>query len=153
MREILGRLLAFDTVSHRPNVALMAYVRDVLEEAGLVVTLVPDAGGGKANLFASTGPSGMSGVMLSGHTDVVPVDGQDWTVPPFALTEAGGRYFGRGAADMKGFVACAVEAMLDAARRPLRVPLHLALSHDEEVGCIGVRSLIDLLAAAPVKPR
>ncbi|MFN5998276.1 MAG: acetylornithine deacetylase [Paracoccaceae bacterium] len=153
MREILERLLAFDTVSHRPNAALMAYVRALLEDAGLTVTLIPDEGGGKANLYASTGPAGVAGVMLSGHTDVVPVEGQDWTVPPFALTEAGGRYYGRGAADMKGFVACAIEAMLLAARRPLRVPLHLALSYDEEIGCMGVRSLIDLLATAPLKPR
>jgi acetylornithine deacetylase len=153
MREILERLLAFDTVSSKPNIALMGYVKGLLEPAGLQVMLVPDASGGKANLFASAGPEGMAGVMLSGHTDVVPVEGQVWTMPPFALTEADGRYYGRGAADMKGFVACAVEAMLDAARRPLKVPLHLALSYDEEIGCMGVRSLIDLLAAAPVKPR
>lgn len=153
MREILERLLAFDTVSHRPNMALMDCVRGLLEAAGLQVTLVPDAGGGKANLYASTGPGAVGGVMLSGHTDVVPVEGQDWTVPPFALTEAGGRYYGRGAADMKGFVACAVEAMILTSKRNLKVPLHLALSYDEEIGCMGVRSLIDLLAAAPVKPR
>jgi acetylornithine deacetylase len=153
MRDILERLLAFDTVSSKPNIALMGYVKALLEEAGLEVTLVPDPSGGKANLFASTGPVGAGGVMLSGHTDVVPVEGQAWTKPPFALTEAEGRYYGRGAADMKGFVACAIETMLDAARRPLRVPLHLALSYDEEIGCMGVRSLIDLLAAAPVKPR
>ncbi len=153
MRDILERLLAFDTVSSRPNMALMTYVKGLLEEAGLAVTLVPDAEGGKANLYASTGPAGLGGVMLSGHTDVVPVEGQTWTKPPFALTEADGRYYGRGAADMKGFVACATAAMLDAARRPLKVPLHLALSYDEEIGCMGVRSLIDLLADAPVKPR
>lgn len=153
MREILERLLAFDTVSHRPNMALMEYVRGLLEAEGLAVTLVPDAGGGKANLYATTGPGAVGGVMLSGHTDVVPVEGQDWTVPPFALTEADGRYYGRGAADMKGFVACAVEAMILASRRSLKVPLHLVLSYDEEIGCMGVRSLIDLLAAAPVKPR
>lgn len=153
MREILERLLAFDTVSSKPNMALMDYVRGMLEAAGLRVVLVPDASGGKANLFASTGPESLGGVMLSGHTDVVPVEGQHWTKPPFALTEAEGRYYGRGAADMKGFVACAVEAMLLAARRPLKVPLHLALSYDEEIGCMGVRSLIDLLAAAPVRPR
>ena len=100
MREILERLLAFDTVSHRPNAALMAYVRALLEDAGLTVTLIPDEGGGKANLYASTGPAGVAGVMLSGHTDVVRAEGQDWTVPPFALTEAGGLYYGRGAADM-----------------------------------------------------
>lgn len=153
MRGILERLLAFDTVSHRPNMALMDHVRGLLEGAGVRVLLVPDAGGGKANLYASTGPEGGGGVMLSGHTDVVPVEGQDWTVPPFALTEAGGRYYGRGAADMKGFVACAIEAMLSAARRPLQAPLHLALSYDEEIGCMGVRSLIDLLAQAPERPR
>lgn len=153
MREILQRLLAFDTVSHRPNMALMDEVRLLLEGAGIKVVMVPDAGGGKANLYASTGPSGGGGVMLSGHTDVVPVEGQEWTVPPFALTEARGRYYGRGAADMKGFVACAIEAMLSAARRPLQAPLHLALSYDEEIGCMGVRSLIDLLAQAPERPR
>jgi acetylornithine deacetylase len=153
MREILEQLLAFDTVSHRPNMALMHYVRGLLEATGLTVALVPDAAGGKANLYASTGPTTVGGVMLSGHTDVVPVEGQAWTVPPFALTEADGRYYGRGAADMKGFVACAVEAMLLAARRPLKAPMHLALSYDEEIGCMGVRSLIDQLADAPVKPR
>ncbi|MBL9048706.1 MAG: acetylornithine deacetylase [Tabrizicola sp.] len=153
MREILDRLLAFDTVSSRPNIALMHYVKGLLEGAGLAVTLVPDASVGKANLYASTEPEGQGGVMLSGHTDVVPVEGQNWTKPPFALTETDGRYYGRGAADMKGFVACAVEAMLEAARRPLQVPLHLALSYDEEIGCMGVRSLIDLLESAPVKPR
>ena len=153
MRDILDRLLAFDTVSSKPNIALMEYVKSLLEGAGLAVTLVPDPSGGKANLFASTGPAGVGGIMLSGHTDVVPVEGQLWTKPPFAMTETDGRYYGRGAADMKGFVACAIEAMLEAARRPLKVPLHLALSYDEEIGCMGVRSLIDLLAAAPVKPR
>ncbi len=152
MRDILNRLLAFDTVSHKPNLALLAYVKDLLEVVGIAVTLIPDAGGGKANLYATVGP-GDGGVMLSGHTDVVPVEGQDWTKPPFAMTETGGRIYGRGAADMKGFVACAVTAMLEAARRPLRVPLHLALSYDEEIGCIGVRSLIDMLALAPVRPR
>ena len=153
MRDILDRLLAFDTVSSRPNLELMTYVRELLESAGLAVTLIPDADGGKANLYASTGPAGLGGVMLSGHTDVVPVEGQAWSVPPFALTERDGRIYGRGAADMKGFVACAVAAMLGAAKRPLKVPLHLALSYDEEIGCMGVRSLIDLLAEAPVKPR
>lgn len=153
MRDILDRLLAFDTVSSKPNMALMDYVRSLLQGAGLRVTLVPDPAGGKANLFASTGPEAGGGVMLSGHTDVVPVEGQVWTKPPFALTEADGRYYGRGAADMKGFVACAIEAMLLAAGRPLKVPLHLALSYDEEIGCMGVRSLIDMLKEAPEKPR
>ncbi|WP_135448283.1 acetylornithine deacetylase [Tabrizicola caldifontis] len=152
-KDILDRLIGFDTVSAKPNMALMGYVKDLLAGAGVPAVLIPDASGGKANLHATVGPEGMGGVMLSGHTDVVPVEGQAWTHPPFALTEANGRLYGRGTADMKGFVACAVEAMLLAAKRPLKVPLHLALSYDEEIGCMGVRSLIDMLAAAPVKPR
>ncbi|MDQ2065970.1 acetylornithine deacetylase [Xinfangfangia sp. CPCC 101601] len=151
--EILARLIAFDTVSSNPNRALMDYVAELLAAAGIESHLVPDAAGGKANLYASTGPAGGGGVMLSGHTDVVPVEGQAWTKPPFALTEAEGRLYGRGTADMKGFVACAIRAMLLAAREGLKVPLHLALSYDEEIGCMGVRSLIDVLEAAPERPR
>ena len=152
MRAIFERLMAFDTESARPNMALMLYVQEVLAGAGVASVLIPDATGGKANLFASTGPAGQGGVMLSGHTDVVPVAGQAWSCPPFAVTERDGRLYGRGAADMKGFVACAVAAMVAAAGRELRVPLHLALSYDEEIGCMGVRSLIDMLEAAPVRP-
>ena len=151
-RVILEQLLAFDTVSSQPNIELMGYVRDLLADAGIAATLIPDPSGGKANLYASVGPEG-SGVMLSGHTDVVPVDGQAWTVPPFAMTEKDGRIYGRGAADMKGFVACAIAAMIAASRRELRVPLHLALSYDEEIGCMGVGSLIEMLKAAPMRPR
>lgn len=153
MRDILERLMGFDTVSAKSNIALMEYVRDLLAGAGIGSVLIPDAAGGKANLYATVGPEDVGGVMLSGHTDVVPVEGQAWTVPPFALTERDGRYYGRGAADMKGFVACAIAAMRDAAKRPLRVPLHLALSYDEEIGCMGVRSMIDMLEGAPVRPR
>jgi acetylornithine deacetylase len=150
-RDILARLIAFDTVSSNPNMALMEYVCDLLGGVGIEAMLIPDPAGGKANLYATVGPAG-PGVMLSGHTDVVPVTGQEWTRPPFALTLADGRYFGRGAADMKGFVACAIAAMIAAAGRNLRTPLHLALSYDEEIGCMGVRSLIDMLAGAPVRP-
>ena len=151
MHDILSRLLAFDTVSSNPNMALMAYVRGLLADAGIAAQLIPNAEGTKANLFATVGPDG-PGVMLSGHTDVVPVTGQNWTMPPFAMTLANGRIYGRGAADMKGFVACAIAAMLEAAQRPLRTPLHLALSYDEEIGCMGVRSLIDMLETAPTRP-
>lgn len=153
MRAIFDRLVAFDTVSARPNIELMTWVRALLEQAGIAVTLIPDATGGKANLFATVGPAGVPGVMLSGHTDVVPVEGQAWTHPPFRLTEENGRLYGRGTADMKGFCALAIDAMLQAAQGPLAVPLHLALSYDEEVGCMGVRSLVDLLAQAPLRPR
>ena len=152
-RDILARLIAFDTVSSNPNRALIDWVAGLLAGAGIASRLVADAGGGKANLYASVGPAGGGGVMLSGHTDVVPVEGQAWTRPPFALTEEGGRLYGRGTADMKGFVACAIRAMLLAAGRDLAVPLHLALSYDEEIGCMGVRSLIEVLEAAPDRPR
>ena len=153
MRDILERLIGFDTVSSRPNMALKHYVRDLLAEAGIAATLIPNAEGTKANLYATVGPEGAGGVMLSGHTDVVPVDGQNWTRPPFALTEEGGRLYGRGTTDMKGFCACAIEALIAARHRPLKVPLHLALSYDEEVGCMGVRSLVEMLESAPVRPR
>jgi len=152
-REIFNQLMRFDTVSSKPNMALMTYVRDLLAGAGIEAVLIPDDTGGKANLYATVGPVGQAGVMLSGHTDVVPVEGQAWTKPPFALTEEDGRLYGRGAADMKGFCAVAIATMLQAAKRPLKTPLHLALSYDEEIGCMGVRSLIDMLQTAPVRPR
>jgi acetylornithine deacetylase len=150
--DILARLIGFDTTSSKPNRALMDWVQDLLGGAGIAAQIIPDASGGKANLYATIGPQDRPGVMLSGHTDVVPVDGQVWTRPPFVLTKAGGRYYGRGATDMKGFVASALAAALMAARRPLATPLHLALSYDEEVGCLGVVSLIDMLAHAPHLP-
>ncbi|QYX57421.1 acetylornithine deacetylase [Roseovarius sp. SCSIO 43702] len=150
--EILARLIAFDTVSRNPNMDLMDYVRDALAGVGVEATIIPNEEGTKANLLATIGPSDRGGVMLSGHTDVVPVDGQDWSKPPFELTEENDRYYGRGTADMKGFVACALAAGLKAARRELKTPLHLAFSYDEEIGCQGVRSMIDLLREAPVRP-
>ena len=153
MRAILQRLLSFDTTSSNPNMDLMLYVHELLAQHGIAAVLIPDATGGKANLYASVGPEGQGGVMLSGHTDVVPVLGQNWTVPPFAMTERDGRIYGRGATDMKGFVACAIAALLHAADQPLQVPLHLALSYDEEVGCMGVRSLVEMLETAPLRPR
>ena len=149
---ILERLVAFDTISDRPNLPLIDWVRALLQEAGADVAVIGDATGTKANLYATIGPTDRPGVLLSGHTDVVPVEGQDWSLPPFALTERDGRLYGRGTADMKGFVASALAAALAATRRDLTTPLHLALSYDEEVGCLGVRSLIDLLASAPFRP-
>lgn len=151
-KEILARLIAFDTVSVRPNLPLIADVAEVLRGAGIDSTVIRSPDGHKANLYATVGPSDRGGVLLSGHTDVVPVDGQAWTRPPFALTQAEGRLYGRGTADMKGFVACALSAMISASKQELAVPLHLALSYDEEVGCLGVHSLIDMLAAAPFRP-
>ncbi len=150
--EILDRLIGFDTVSRNPNIDLMRFIQGLLAEVGVEAELIPDSDGKKANLLATIGPRDGRGVMLSGHTDVVPVDGQDWTKPAFRLTQEDGKYFGRGTADMKGFVACALAAGLKAAKRELKTPLHLAFSYDEEIGCQGVRSMIDLLRDAPVRP-
>lgn len=150
--SLLDDLIAHDTVSARPNIALMESLRDRLADAGASVELLADAGGAKANLYATIGPRDVPGVLLSGHTDVVPVDGQDWSVPPFAMTRRGGRIYGRGAADMKGFLASALAAALDASTRKLKTPLHLAFSYDEEIGCVGVHSMIEMLAAAPFRP-
>ncbi len=149
--EILERLIAFPTVSRDPNAPLMDYVAELLRASGIESVLVPNEDGSKANLFASVGGH-EGGVMLSGHTDVVPVDGQDWTRPPFELTRGEGRLYGRGTADMKGFVAASIAAMLRAAKMDLANPLHIALSYDEELGCLGVHSLIDLIAKGPARP-
>ena len=152
-REILDRLIAFPTVSRDSNLDLISHVRDFLGQRGISSQLIHDEGGTKANLYATVGPQDRPGVMLSGHTDVVPVDGQDWTVPPFAVTERAERLHGRGTADMKGFIASVLAFIdrLDVSR--LTTPVHLAFSHDEEVGCVGVRRLISMLESAPVRPR
>ena len=151
--DYLRDLIAFDTTSANPNRALIGYCAQVLGDAGAVVQIIGDDTGTKANLYATVGPADMPGVLLSGHTDVVPVTGQNWTKPPFELTEADGKLYGRGTADMKGFVAAALRIAVRAGQTRLQTPLHLALSYDEEVGCIGVRSLIDMLATAPFRPR
>lgn len=149
---VLERLIAFPTVSRDSNLDLIGYATGLLETNGIACQIIHSADGHKANLFATIGPADKPGIMLSGHTDVVPVDGQNWTLPPFEMIERDGKLYGRGAADMKGFVACALAASLKAAKMPLRTPLHLALSYDEEVGCLGVRDLIEMLSAAPQRP-
>jgi acetylornithine deacetylase len=150
--EILDRLIAFDTVSHRSNLDLLDYVQTLLQKTGAEVALIKNDAGTKANLYATIGPKDRAGVLLSGHTDVVPIAGQNWTVPPFALTRKDGRLYGRGTCDMKGFIASALSTALAAPRNTLKTPLHLALSYDEEIGCIGVRSLIEMLKSAPFRP-
>jgi acetylornithine deacetylase len=152
-REILERLVAFPTISRDSNLDLIGYVQAFLAARGIESRLYRDASGRKANLYAAVGPVDRGGVLLSGHTDVVPVEGQVWTGDPFALRESGGRLYARGAADMKGFIACALGAAERASRQRLEVPLQLAFSHDEEVGCLGVRSLIEDMATWPVRPR
>lgn len=150
--DLLRDLIAFDTTSRLPNAELINYIETRLNTFGIQCTQIPNIDGTKANLYCTVGPQNTPGVMLSGHTDVVPIDGQQWTRPAFELTEADGKVYGRGTTDMKGFVACAMRAAMVASQRSLSVPLHLGFSYDEEIGCVGVRSMIDLLANAPTRP-
>jgi len=152
-RALLARLIGFATVSRDSNLALIGFIRDYLADLGVECELFHNAEGTKANLFATLGPQDVGGVVLSGHTDVVPVDGQAWTVEPFALSEREGRLYGRGAADMKGFIASVLAVVPAFLAQPLRIPVHLAFSYDEEVGCLGVRSMLAALAQRPHKPR
>ena len=151
-RALLQTLVGFDTTSRESNLRLIAFVRDYLASHGVASELIYNDARTKANLFASIGPVEVPGIVLSGHTDVVPVDGQPWSVPPFELTERDGRLFGRGTADMKGYIACVLALVPALVAATLRRPVHIALSYDEEVGCLGVRSLLSVLAQRPVKP-
>ncbi len=150
--EILDRLIAFDTVSARSNLGIIAYIEDFLTTRGFAVTRVPSPCGEKAGLFASIGPDG-AGVMLSAHTDVVPVEGQEWTRDPFRLTREGDRLFGRGTTDMKGYLAAMLAVADQASRAELKEPLKLAISYDEEVGCVGIRHMLPALKSAIGQPR
>ena len=149
--EMIGKLVAFPTVSRDSNLELIDFVRELLRELDAEVRLTFDDARGKANMFATLGPRGDGGLVLSGHTDVVPVDSQAWDTDPFALVQRHGRLHGRGTSDMKSFIAIALALLPQYASR-LERPLHLALSYDEEVGCIGVGRLIEDLARANVKP-
>ena len=153
MHEILETLIGFDTVSARSNMALIQWVRDYLARHGIESAIVPNDEGTKANLYATLGPKRAGGVVLSGHTDVVPVAGQAWSSDPFRVRAENGRLFGRGTADMKGFIACALAAVPDFAAAELKTPIHLAFSYDEEVGCIGVPHLLARLARDLPMPR
>jgi acetylornithine deacetylase len=141
--DILSRLVAFDTTSAKSNLALVDWVADYLQRLGFRIERVPSADGRKANLFASIGPEAQPGYVLSGHTDVVPVTDQSWSADPFRLRRSeDGRLYGRGTTDMKGFLAVCLARAQAMSRARLTRPLHLALSHDEEVGCVGVRGLL-----------
>ena len=155
-RAMIERLIAFNTVSRDSNLGLIEWVRDYLQGLGAITRLTHDASAKKANLFATLGDSTKPGLILSGHTDVVPVDGQDWDTDPFAATERDGKLYARGSADMKGFIGIIlaqapkfVAALND---RRLDAPLHYALSYDEEVGCLGVRGLIQDLEEQGIRP-
>jgi acetylornithine deacetylase len=151
--DMIGRLVGFDTTSRNSNLALIDFVRDYLDGWGIASELVFDAEQRKANLYATIGPEDRGGIVLSGHTDVVPVDGQPWETDPFVLKEADGRLYGRGTCDMKSFVAVALALVPEFLARGLKTPVHFAFSYDEEVGCLGVRELLAELRQRPVKPR
>jgi acetylornithine deacetylase len=144
--DMLAQLVAFDTTSRRSNLALIEFVEGWLADHGVSSRRVPNAEGTKSNLLASIGPDVEGGVILSGHTDVVPVDGQPWTSDPWTLTLKGARLYGRGTSDMKGFVALALAAVPQFKTAGLKRPIHLAFSYDEEVGCLGAPDLIGAIA-------
>ncbi|MDR5740502.1 MULTISPECIES: acetylornithine deacetylase [unclassified Caballeronia] len=151
-RALLEKLIGFATVSRDSNLQMIEFIRDYLAQHGVESELFYNDAGTKANLFATIGPSDRGGIVLSGHTDVVPVDGQAWTVEPFRMSEHEGRLYGRGAADMKGFIASVLAAVPRFVARELRLPVHLAFSYDEEVGCLGVRPMLAELEQRPHKP-
>ena len=151
-RDVLQTLVAFDTTSRESNLKLIEFVRDCLTSLDVPCELIYNEQRSKANLFATIGPADKPGIVLSGHTDVVPVDGQPWTVAPFELTERDGKLYGRGTADMKGYIACVLALVPSLVNASLRLPVHIALSYDEEVGCLGVRSLLAELEQRPIKP-
>lgn len=152
-REILGKLVSFASVSEASNLGMIDWIVDYLAARGFSCHRLPDATGTKAGVFASLPARADGGVLLSAHTDVVPVKGQDWATDPFDLTETDGRLYGRGAADMKGFLACMLTAADRASRMALSHPLKLAISYDEEVGCRGIAEMIGHLDATIGQPR
>lgn len=143
--DILSKLVAFDTVSARSNLALIDWVAEYLQCLGFRIERLPSVNGDKANLIASIGPETQPGYILSGHTDVVPVEDQVWSADPFVMRREGGRLYGRGTTDMKGFLAVCLARAQAMSQARLARPLHLALSYDEEVGCVGVRGLLQFL--------
>ena len=150
--QILEKLISFDTVSSNSNLEIISYCEKILKDAGAKITLIKNKEETKANLFATIGPVDQAGIILSGHTDVVPVTNQKWNTNPFELTEIDNKLYGRGTADMKSFVACALHAASKASSMNLRTPLHFSFSYDEEIGCVGVRSLIEMLKNSPINP-
>ena len=152
-KELLARLVAFDTTSSNSNLPLISFVEGYLKGFGIDSQRVPTADGQKTSLFASIGPKGIGGIGLSGHTDVVPVIGQAWDTDPFTMVERDGKLFGRGTADMKGYLACVLAMVPDLVARPLKTPFHIVFSYDEEVGCTGVRPMIAELGKTLPLPR
>ena len=153
-QELLATLVAFDTTSAKSNLKLIDFVRDTLASHGVPATLTPTPDGAKASLFATIGPAdGNRGIGLSSHSDCVPVEGQTWASDPFTLTSRDGKLYGRGACDMKGFLACVLASVPLFTARTLKEPIHIIVSYDEEVGCTGVRPLIARLGKDLPRPR
>lgn len=150
--DLLEKLIAFPTISSDSNLELINFAAQKLEALGATVRVSPDDSGHKANLFATLGPETDGGIVLSGHSDVVPVAGQDWTSDPFEMREAEGKLFGRGACDMKGFIAASLAMADHYAALPLIKPVHFAFTHDEETGCLGAQTLVEELRDIGMKP-
>ncbi|NCW16547.1 MAG: acetylornithine deacetylase [Rhodobacteraceae bacterium] len=151
-KSILADLIAFPTVSYDSNLDMIDYIAGYLEEHGARVDVFKDETGHKANLFATIGPDGDGGLVLSGHSDVVPVTDQDWTDDPFQMVEREGKLFGRGTCDMKGFIAATLAMAPEFAKAPLTRPIHFAFTHDEETGCIGAGHLVEALRERDIHP-
>ena len=150
--QILDKLIGFDTTSHLSNLSMIDYVQSHLENLGLQPQLIYDETQRKANLFCTIGPKETGGIALSGHTDVVPVQGQNWETDPFTLTKIDDKLVGRGTSDMKSFIAVCLALAPEICRRDLRLPIHLLFSYDEEIGCLGARRLLENIEQMPVKP-
>lgn len=151
--QILARLIAFDTTSTTSNLQLIDFVRNLLDEQAIASQLVHNDDRSRANLYATIGPDNIGGVMLSGHTDVVPTTGQDWNSDPYQMLADDLQLIGRGACDMKGFIACVLAALPQISAGSLQTPIHLAFSYDEEIGCVGAKRLVETMAGFEVKPR
>jgi acetylornithine deacetylase len=151
--QLLARLIAFDTTSTRSNLELIDFLRNLLDDHGVESQLVPSEDNTRANLYATIGPDDVGGIMLSGHTDVVPTTGQDWHSDPYRMKTEDKLLLGRGACDMKGFIACVLAGLPQMAAERLQTPIHLAFSYDEEIGCVGARRLVESMTAFEVKPR
>ena len=150
--ELLKKLIGFDTTSYNSNLNLINFIQSYLLSYNIESTLIHDESGKKANLYATIGRKDIGGVMLSGHTDVVPVEGQEWHSDPFSLKESDGNFYGRGSADMKGFIALVLSRIPEMVSVELTQPIHLAFSYDEEIGCVGVQRMLNLLEHQPIKP-
>ncbi|XHB99096.1 acetylornithine deacetylase [Nitratireductor sp. ac15] len=150
--RILSNLVGFPTISADSNLEMIAYASELLSALGARLSMTLDDSGHKANLFATLGPERDGGIVLSGHSDVVPVEGQEWTSDPFAMREADGRLYGRGTCDMKGFIACTLAMAPNFAELDLKRPLHFAFTYDEEVGCFGARALVEELERTELRP-